>query len=68
MFCSVLQHFTSEISDSRLVRAVETAVRVTQIPGHEGDQGDQEEDQEEEQQETKFGMFMCNSITRAVMQ
>ena len=66
MFCSVLQHFTSEISDSRLVRAVETAVRVTQIPGHEGDEGD-EEDQEEEQ-ETKFGMFMCNSITRAVMQ
>ena len=63
MFCSVLQHFTSEISDSRLVRAVETAVRVTQIPGHEG----HEEDQEEEQQETKFGMFMCNSITRAVM-
>ena len=63
MFCSDLQHFTSEISDSRLVRAVETAVRVTQIPGDEGD----EEDQEEEQ-ETKFGMFMCNSITRAVMQ
>ena len=64
MFCSDLQHFISEISDSRLVRAVETAVRVTQIPGHEGDEGDQEE----EQQETKFGMFMCNSITRAVMQ
>jgi len=58
---------STEISDSRLVRAVETAVRVTQIPGHEGDEED-EEDQEEEQQETKFGMFMCNSITRAVMQ
>ena len=64
MFCSVLQHFTSEISDSRLVRAVETAVRVTQIPGDEGAEGDHEE----EQQDTKFGMFMCNSITRAVMQ
>ena len=66
MFCSDLQHFTSEISDSRLVRAVETAVRVTQIPGDEGDEGD--EGDQEEQQETKFKMFMCNSITRAVMQ
>lgn len=48
--------FTLGITDSSLTRAVETAVRVTQ---HQGE--------EEEQEEMKFRMYICNSITRAVM-
>ena len=51
---------SSAITNSCLARAVETAVRISQEA--QADSGE-----EEEEEETKFRMFVCNSITRAVM-